>query len=66
HITPDHDPRPWHRAYVRAGGRAFFVTLPHRGENGHFLFAQRSKIPVWTPAVDRFLRRNNLPSGKKN
>ena len=66
HITPDYDPRPWHRAYVRAGGRAFFVRLPHRGENGHFLFAQRTKIPVWTPAVDKFLRQHDLPHGQRN
>ncbi len=50
--------RRMHAAFTRAGGRAQFVDFPPHGEDGHFLFSRG--IALWTPAVDGFLRDQNL------
>jgi hypothetical protein len=50
--------RRMHTAFTGAGGRAQFVDFPPHGEDGHSLFSRG--IPPWTPAVDGFLRDQNL------
>jgi dienelactone hydrolase len=50
--------RRMHTAFTGAGGRAQFVDFPPHGEDGHSLFSRG--IPLWTPAVDDFLRDQNL------
>jgi len=50
--------RRFYQAFTGAGGQARFVQTGPSGENGHFLFAQG--IPVWTPIVDDYLRRERL------
>lgn len=49
----------FYRAFRAGGGIAQFVVADPFDENGHHLFS-RSGIPVWTPMVDAFLRRQNL------
>jgi hypothetical protein len=46
-----------HRLY-RAGGRAQFIDVPPFGDDGHSLFSRW--IALSTPAVDGFLRDQNL------
>jgi dienelactone hydrolase len=50
--------RRMHAGFTGAGGRAQFVDFPPHGEDGHFLFSRG--IPLWTSAVDGFLRDQNL------
>jgi dienelactone hydrolase len=50
--------RRMHTAFTGAGGRAQFVDFPPHGEDGHSLFSRG--IELWTPAVDNFLRDQNL------
>jgi dienelactone hydrolase len=47
-------------AFVQGGGNVDFVAAPAFGEDGHGLFSPAG-IPVWTPYVEQFLRRQNLP-----
>ena len=47
-----------HTAFQSGGGQAEFVKHPAFGEDGHNLFFQG--IPLWTPHVDAFLKRQNL------
>lgn len=56
-------PKRWHKAFTDAGGRAKFVTLPPFRKKGHSLFYKKEAIPIWSPIVERFLRRLNLPAG---
>jgi dienelactone hydrolase len=48
----------FHTAFVSGGGRAEFIKHPAFGEDGHNLFSQG--IPLWTPHVDAFLKRQKL------
>jgi dienelactone hydrolase len=49
----------FYRAYLENGGKATFIAAAPFGEDGHGLFSQRG-IPIWTPMVDEFLKRQNL------
>jgi dienelactone hydrolase len=50
--------RRMHAAFTDAGGQARFVDFPPYADDGHSLFSRG--IPLWTPAVDGFLRDHNL------
>ena len=50
--------RRMHAAFTSAGGRAQFVDFPPHGDDGHLLFSRG--IALWTPALDGFLRDQNL------
>jgi dienelactone hydrolase len=47
------------RAFTSTGGIAEFIAHPAHGEDGHN-FVYRG-IALWTPYVDAFLRKHNLP-----
>jgi dienelactone hydrolase len=49
----------FYQAFTRSGGKAQFVMAPPFGEDGHHLFSLQG-IPLWTPMVDDFLKRQNL------
>jgi len=49
----------FYAAYTQNGGKARFIAAGPFGEDGHGLFSLRG-IPVWTPLVDDFLKRENL------
>jgi dienelactone hydrolase len=49
----------FYQAFSRAGGKAQFIMAPPFGEDGHHLFSLQG-IPLWTPMVDEFLKRQNL------
>jgi dienelactone hydrolase len=51
--------RQFHQAFVDAGGNAEFIAHPRHGEDGHS-FIYRG-VSLWTPYLDNFLRKNNLP-----
>lgn len=50
--------REMHAAFTGAGGRAQFIEAAAFGEDGHSLFSRG--VAIWTPAVDDFLRAQNL------
>ncbi len=47
-----------HAAFQSRGGQAEFVKHQAFGEDGHNLFFQG--VPLWTPYVDAFLKKQNL------
>jgi dienelactone hydrolase len=49
----------FYKAFTLAGGSAVFIAAPAFGDEGHTLFSKNG-IPVWTPLVDDFLRRQKL------
>lgn len=49
----------FYQAFTRSGGKAQFIMAPPFGDDGHHLFSLRG-IPLWTPMVDDFLKRQNL------
>jgi hypothetical protein len=49
----------FYQAFTAAGGKAQFIMAPPFGEDGHHLFSLQG-IPLWTPMVDDFLKRQNL------
>ncbi len=49
----------FYRAFTGTGGKAEFVAHPRHGEDGHN-FIYRG-IAQWTPYIDAFLARNDLP-----
>jgi dienelactone hydrolase len=51
--------RRYHEAFAQAGGVATFHLFPAFDGDGHRLV---DRPETWTPAVDEFLRRLNLPS----
>jgi len=51
--------RRYHEAFAQAGGVATFHLFPAFDGDGHRLV---DRVETWTPAVDEFLRRLNLPS----
>lgn len=50
--------RSFHESFTRAGGKATLLMVPPFGDDGHHLFSERG-IPIWTPLVDEFLKRQN-------
>jgi hypothetical protein len=48
-------------AYQRAGGKAVWAPMPAFGDDGHALSVHRSGVPLWLPAVEKFLTANRLP-----
>jgi dienelactone hydrolase len=42
-------------AFEESGAKGRLVIQPPFGQDGHFLFASKSAIPIWTPEFDRFL-----------
>lgn len=55
--------RAWFQAFRDAGAPGTLVMQPPFGEDGHRLFASRAGLPIWTAAVDDFLRTVGLQSG---
>ena len=51
--------KQFYQAFVSTGGMAEFIAHPSHGEDGHNLVYRG--IPLWTPHVDNFLRKNKLP-----
>ncbi len=45
--------------FTKRGGNAQLIIAPPFGDEGHNLFSLRG-IPIWTPMVDDFLKKNNL------
>jgi len=56
-FSPDLAKR-FYGAFTSAGGKATFLMMPPFEDDGHHLFSLRG-IPIWTPMVDEFLRRQN-------
>ena len=54
-------PRLWFEAYVDAGGRAEFVSLPAIGEDGHASFMMNR--PAWREVFESFLLRAGVFEG---
>lgn len=50
--------RRFYQAFTQAGGKAEFIAAQPFGEDGHHLYSLRG-IPIWTPMVDEFLKRQN-------
>jgi hypothetical protein len=48
----------FYKAFTAASGSAVFIPAPAFGDDGHTLFSKNG-IPVWTPLVNDFLRREN-------
>jgi dienelactone hydrolase len=49
----------FYEAFTKNGGNAQFIAAPPFGQDGHMLFSLRG-IPIWTPMVDEFLKKQNL------
>jgi dienelactone hydrolase len=49
----------FYQAFTHAGGKATFIAAPPFGDDGHHLYSQQG-IPIWTPVVDDFLKRQKL------
>ena len=49
----------FYQAYEQNGGKARFFAAGPFGSDGHGLFSLRG-IPMWTPAVDEFLKSESL------
>lgn len=49
----------FYESFTGTGGMAEFIAHPAHGENGHNLVYRG--ISLWTPYVDDFLRKHNLP-----
>ena len=56
--------REWYAAFEKAGGKGRLVIQPPFGEDGHSLFNSRDGIPIWTRALDSFLKDFNVGGGK--
>ena len=48
--------REWFSAFEECGGKGRFVMQPPFGDDGHTLFLSRKGIPIWTRALDSFLK----------
>jgi dienelactone hydrolase len=51
----------WYERFSAGGARSQYVLQPPFGDNGHFIFSERSGARYWVPAVERFLSRHQLP-----
>jgi dienelactone hydrolase len=59
HFFPPPIAHRFYEAFTKNGGNAQFIAAPPFGEDGHTLFSLRG-IPIWTPMVDDFLKKENL------
>jgi dienelactone hydrolase len=48
--------RAWYDAFQAAGGKGRFVMGPPHGNDGHLLFYAADGLPVWSAAIESFLR----------
>lgn len=48
--------RAWYTAFESAGGKGRFVMGPPHGNDGHLLFYAADGLPVWSAAIESFLR----------
>jgi dienelactone hydrolase len=46
----------WYDAFQKAGGKGRFVLGPAHGNDGHLLFYAAEGLPIWSAAVESFLR----------
>jgi dienelactone hydrolase len=51
----------WFKRFTAAGARAEYVLQPPFGDDGHYLFSERSGVPLWLPEVESFLGRHRIP-----
>lgn len=54
--------RELHARYSAAGGGARLVAFGRFGRDAHGMFGSRAGLPLWVPAVERFLDAIGLPS----
>ena len=57
----------WHAvfdAYVNAGGPAKLVTIGRFLDDSHEMLSFPESLPIWTPQVDAFLARLDLPAAE--
>lgn len=54
----------WFSTFEKAGGKGRLVIQPPFGEDGHSLFNSKDGIPIWTKALDAFLKDFNVGGGK--
>ena len=52
----------WFAAFEGAGGQGRYVLHPPFGQDGHLLFYAAEAIPLWSGAVDAFLRDFGIAS----
>lgn len=57
--------RSWFQRLQSGGVRGEYVLQPPFGDNGHFVFSDTKGIPLWLPAVERFLERHGIPFAPK-
>ena len=57
--------RSWFQQLQAGGVRGEYVLQPPFGDNGHFVFSDTKGIPLWLPAVERFLERHGIPFAPK-
>lgn len=51
--------KQFYNAFTQNGGNATFIQAEPYEDDGHFLFSSEG-IPVWTPIVDQFLKKQHL------
>ena len=56
--------KAWFSAFEKAGGKGRLVIQPPFGKDGHGLFYAREGIPIWTKALDSFLKDFDIGGGK--
>ena len=64
YIAPDFA-RRLRSAFVDAGGSADLTVLPPYQDDGHDIVLKGAASPLWTPEVDKFLSRLDLPTWSK-
>lgn len=52
--------RKLHATFTAGGGRASLIQAPAFDDDGHHLFSRSKGIPVWTPYIDDFLKKQGL------
>jgi dienelactone hydrolase len=54
--------RLWYGAFKEGGGRGELVVIaPFPERRGHGVFPSKAGVPLWTPAVTRFIHTRGLP-----
>lgn len=48
--------RAWFDAFEKAGGKGRYVLGPPHGNDGHLLFYAAGGLPIWSAAMESFLR----------
>jgi len=56
--------REWFSAFEEAGGKGQLVIQPPFGTDGHTLFLTKEGIPIWTRALDSFLKDFDVGGAK--